>query len=345
MDKKGSRKLVLGLVLTVTLGLLFPAYGKAAEGKSIELKFASISAPNHVLNTDMHRPWIKQIEEATKGRVKITLYPGGTLGTAKMGYDIAVKSIADISYGWINYHPGRFPLSEVYQLPGVMPNIKTAFHLFDIYEKYLKREWAEAKLLWLAAAPPFDIFMADKQIRKIEDIKGLKIGCQGGSPAKVISAVGGVPVDIPAQEAYTSLQRRVIDGIINVWSSMAANKLGEVTKYYTNAGLYSYIFFCVMNHDSYNSLPADIKKIIDQYSDRKMWETAAKVYWTAEEPKKEEVMRQSGGKGIIYDLPAAEVAKYRKIVTPLANDWIKNVEAKGQPGKQLFEAVMQSIEE
>ena len=200
----------LFLVLMITPG--------AVAADSVRLKFASISSRNHILNVAVHQPWIDKVEKDSNGRIKVILFSGGALGKAKQAYDIATDGIADISYGWIIYYPNRFPLTEAYTLPGVTPNIETAYHSWDIFQEYLQKEWSDVKVLWLGVAPGYIFITKDKQIKTVDDVKGMKLGCIGKIAADVVSALGAAPVDITAQDAYTSLQRGVIDGYVNTWA-------------------------------------------------------------------------------------------------------------------------------
>ena len=93
------------------------------EEKPIELKISSGSSPVHVVNAKIFTPWCEEIDKATNGRLKITLYPGGALAKSKENFDAALKGICDISYGWISYNPERHPLSEIYYLPGAVRRV------------------------------------------------------------------------------------------------------------------------------------------------------------------------------------------------------------------------------
>jgi len=305
----------------------------------IELKFASPSSPTHVCNTKVNEPWIKLIEEQTQGRVDITLYTGGALGKANESYDLAVKDIADISYGWIGYYPGRFKLTESYMLPGIVNSPEEAYSIYDVYKDYLEQEWSETKVLWLGVAMRYDLFTSDKQVKTVEDVQGLKFAVQSEMGAEAIKALGGTPVEVSATESYIAVQRGVVDGIMNPWSSIAANKQGEVTKYYTKAGLIQSVWFCVMNLKTYNSLPDDIKAIIDENSGREAWQAATNAYWNEDVAMEAKVMDQSGNTGEIYQLPEVELEKYRKMVSPIYDKWIEETTAKGLPAEDTLEAI------
>jgi TRAP-type C4-dicarboxylate transport system substrate-binding protein len=341
MKANYRNELGTSIIMFVLLSILLtPVYSQAAGQKVIELKFASISSPTHILNTKVNQPWIKRIESATNGRVKITLFPSQALGSSRQAYDLAVKGIADISYGWLHYYPGRFPLTEVYMLPSICPNLNSANHVWEVYQKHLKKEWAETKVLWLCVGPGTVIMTSKKQIRTVEDLKGVKLALGGTIPTKAMKALGAVPVEVSQQDMYTAIQRGVVDGNLGPMTSAVGNKAGEVLNYYAkNMKFCSIPFFCVMNLDTWKSLPADIQRIIDENTGKKMSITGNTAYWGYEETAAQKLVEQSRGKGVAYDISAKEMKRMQDLIHPLWDEWTRNVEAKGLPGKKVVETV------
>ena len=349
MRKEALEKSITTLSVFFLLSLFIfsiPSFAQQPPVKPIELKFASISSPTHVLNVKVHKPWIEQVEKASNGRLKITLFVGGVLGGAKQAYDLASKGIADISYGWVHYHPGRFPLTEVYTLPSVVPDLDSAYHIRDVYQKYFKKEWSDTRLLWLGLAPGYNLQTRNKKINKVEDIKGLKLAAWGSISTKVVRALGAVPIDVTTQDTYTALQRGVVDGCINTWSSAAANKHGEVMQYFTNnTRFYTGVLYCTMNLDKYKSLPPELRKVIDDNTGPDAWRVASKAYWDDEEQAIKKVMEQTAGKGVNYSLPPEELKKIRVLMKPIWDEWEANLQSKKLPAKEVLDTVLKYAKE
>ncbi len=313
------------------------AFSGARAAPTLELKFASISSPNHVLNRVLHQQWIKAVESETGGKLKITLFPGGTLGNAKQAYDVALSGIADISYGWTIYYPGRFPRTEALTLPGAVPNIAAAHRSFDVYEKYLQPDWSQVKLLWLGVAAGYMLTSREKPIKVLNDVKSMKLGTIGNTAASVAKTLGATPIDITAQNAYLALQRKVVDGFINTWPSVAANKYGEVANYFTDTSLFNSVFFCVMNKRKYEALPADIRAAIDKHSaNHAAFDAATDAYWNDDAEAKKQVLAQTRGKGAIFSFADGEMAKYRALVKPMWSQWSKAQSARGIPADAIL---------
>ena len=98
------------------VGFMFsisPVFGQA---KPIELTYSNFFPAPHK-NAVLSVEWGKEIEKRTNGRVKVTVFPGGTLTPAAQCYDGVVKGLSDVGLSVLGYTRGRFPLTEVIDLP------------------------------------------------------------------------------------------------------------------------------------------------------------------------------------------------------------------------------------
>ncbi|MCK4500984.1 TRAP transporter substrate-binding protein [Candidatus Babeliales bacterium] len=330
------KKLVLGFVICVFfvgLGLLF--VDKAAGTVfSVDLKMSHFMPTKHTQHKVM-ATWAKKVGELSGGRIKVTIFPGGALGKPPQQYDSAVKGITDIAFGLQSYTPGRFPLTSCMRLPFmVKTGEQGSIVLWKLYEKYLKDEYKDVKLLWLLAHGAGQIYTTKKQVKTLEDFKGLKIRAPGPIMSKVIKRLGGVPVTMPITQVYTALERGTIDGLLGPWEVMRPFRLYETCKYASELDIYTGTFFEVMNKKRYESLPDDLRKVIDENSGMKMAIFAGRSYDKADAPAKELSLK----KGItVYQLPAEEIERWKKAVKPVEAEWIKSMEAKGLPGKEVLD--------
>ena len=148
--------------------------------------------------------WSKEIEKRTNGKVKINYYSGGTLMPAPQTYDSIVKGIADIGFSIMSYTRGKFPLTEVIDLPLGYKSGYTATKLINAYyAKFRPKEFDETKVLYLHAHGP-GILNTKKPVYKLEDLKGMKIRSTGLS-SKIAQSLGAAPVGMPIPETYYAL--------------------------------------------------------------------------------------------------------------------------------------------
>ncbi len=304
---------VIGITLTATSVL-------SAEAKPTKLTFSIFFPPTHG-QTKAAMDWAKEIEKRTDNKVQISVFAGGTLTKAPQCYSGTVKGISDLGFSLFAYTRGRFPVLAAVDLPMGYASGKVASRVAQEFAKTFKpKELSDVKVLYLHAHGP-GLLHTKKPVKKLEDIKGMKIRATGLS-AKIVKALGGVPVAMPQGGTYEALKKGVVEGTFGPMEVLKGWKQAEVIKYTTECYSVGYTttFFVVMNLDKWNALPADIKKIFDEVSDKytdvhgNVWDS------TDQEGRK---YTQSLGNEII-SLSDEESARWRKAVEPVINDYIAN---------------------
>jgi TRAP-type C4-dicarboxylate transport system substrate-binding protein len=332
-----------GYLLVVALvALAFAAAPAAGQGTTpIELKFSSWVSTVHGHHTGVMVPWAKMLEEKSGGRLKITIYPGSTLGKAPDHFDMVKNGIADMGFTTPGYTPGRFPLISVTELPLLFKTSKGgSLAVMSIFDKYFKQEFKDVKVLWFWVHPPGHFHLAKKQVKVLEDLAGLKIRAATPILTNMVKALGAVPVSITAPETYSALERGVVDGTIFPWEAISSFKIAEVLKHHAEVNLYVAPLFTMMNLKKYESLPADLRKVIDDHSGSWAAEFNGKV-WDANELVGIEAIKKAGG--TIYKVPAEERQRWATKLKPVEDEWLKSMEAKGLPGKQLLQDLREAI--
>jgi len=328
------RKMTL-LVLLV-IGCCFVLSPALAQTKLNYSVFFPAPHKNAVLATE----WAKEIEKRTNGKVQITVFPGGTLTPADKCYDGVVKGISDIGFSVFAYTMGKFPLTQVADLPlGIKSGLVASKVINEFYKKFKPKELDEVKVMYLHGHGP-GILHTKKAVNKLEDLKGMKIRCTGMA-ARIVSALGGVPVAMPMGETYDALSRGVVDGSMAPQEALQGWKWGEVVKFtIENFGSsYSTGFFVVMNKAKWNALPPDIQKIIEQVNEEyiekqgKTWDEIDKIG--------REATLKLGNK--IIPLSQDEDWKWQKAVKPILDEYVKNMKGKGLPGEEALKFYLETV--
>jgi len=276
--------------------------------------------------------WCKEVEKRTNGTVKITQFTGGTLTPPAQTYISVTRGVADIGLSFFSYTMGRFPFMEALDLPLGYKSGYTATKLAnEFYEKFKPKELDDVKVLFLMTSPPHMLF-AKKQVKNLEDLKGLKIRSTGTS-AKVVKALGGAPVAMPMSDAYDALSRGVAQGIIGPYEPMKGFRLAEVVDNSTEYGsAYINANYVLMNKDKWNSLPANTQKIIEQIN--REWVEKMGKLWDELDKEGKDVFIQKGGKVTV--LTKEENARWAAILSPILDEYVKNMKAKGLHGDQAL---------
>jgi TRAP-type C4-dicarboxylate transport system substrate-binding protein len=321
--------LVIAMFLSV---LVIPFQGHAQE-KVITLKVANWFPVAHK-QTPLLESWGKDLEKRTNGRVKVNYYPAGTLVPAPQSYDAVTKGISDVGNHVLGYTVGRFPLTEVLDLPLGYPNNTVPTKLANaFYDKFKPKEFNDVKVLWFHAQAPGIVHTKTKPITKLEDLKGMKMRTYG-SNAKLMSLLGGTPVAMPMTDVYDALSRGVAEGLMCAYEATEGFRFGDQLKYSTEnyATSYSAVFAIVMNKDKWNSLPPDIQKIIDTMSKEYIEKYAA--MWDDIEISGKAYLVKRGNK--INTLSKEEEAKWVEKAQPIFDEYVKKMKEKGLPGDEAL---------
>lgn len=257
-----KRVSTLGLVaaLLTTTG---PAFAD-----TIKLKLANYSSPANGVNKDFMLPWAKQLEECSGGQVKIETHLGGSqLGNPARLYDAVQAGVVDIAQGLSGTPAGQFPRTRILELPFMARSAQAATNtLMDLYDPYLKDDFTGVRILVLHASNANPIHLREEFAVGPDALEGLRIRFPSGTVKDMLDELGAVPVGMPPDELYPSLERGVIDGAAIGWDTLKSRRLAEVTTQSIDAQLYSITFWFAMNQKSYDRLPDDVKKCIDDQS-------------------------------------------------------------------------------
>jgi TRAP-type C4-dicarboxylate transport system substrate-binding protein len=335
-----KRKICFFICLSV-LSLLLVAGPNPSLAKTIELKFAHPYPPMHPQHKGVLVPWAKKIEEATGGAVKIKFIPGGALGKPGQAYAMVEKNVADIGWDIADYSPGRFPLTTVIELPFMVKSAeKASVALWKTYEKFpeFQKEYADTKLLMLSAHAPGFFATVKKPVKNLGDLKGMKIKTASSFTTNALQLFGAVPVTQPVTETYTSLERGVLDGVVMPFDGIVVFKLNELLKYYTPADFYSLVFWVAMNKKKFESLPDNVQKVIEENSGLALSRAHGKSF-DQTYAKMKQVCLKTGMQEVTF--PDSEMQELIKLTEPLKDQCVKDMEAKGLPGKAVLEAATQ----
>jgi TRAP-type transport system periplasmic protein len=240
-----------------------PPSTSAVDLPAIKLTASCYLPPAHMLS-GMMGDMMKEIESQSNGRLQINYSSGGSILTGPKTADGVEQGLADIGLSHIGYTPGRFPVTEALDLPvGYSSSWVASNVALDYLAKYNPAEWSKLKLLLVNGGTTASINMAKSPVRKLEDLAG-KTMRGAGEVADALKALGATPRDMPMSDVYEAMSKGTIDGLLVGAESLKSFKLADVTKYTTYVPSIgnSYLFYIAMNRAKWDSLSADIQKII-----------------------------------------------------------------------------------
>ncbi len=342
MKRKGILTLISSIVLILIMSA--PIFAQVITLKLADQNAQTGWGPMHAL-----QPWVKKVEEATKGRVKIEVYYSQTLAKGPDIWNAVKSGIADIGWCFHGYWPGMTPLADVITLPSLpfMKAEKGSEVLWKLYERFpeIQREFKDNHILMLWTSHPYFLITTKKQVKTMEDLRGMKIRVTGGPPTDQMKALGAVPMLIPMPENYIALQKGVIDGMGTPWEAIHGFRLYEVVKYYTIVPLSAVYFSMAFNKQKWESLPKDIQAAIMSVSGLEGSKFWGRNFFDTAEQGVEEMIKKGGYEMVKYVVPPDEVARWRKVSgEPLWKEWVKKMEAKGlKEAQKILDATLELL--
>lgn len=313
--------------------------GGAADQEIIKLKYAFF-APANTFPAKQMEKWKEELEKRTKGRVEVQLFPGGTLLAANNMYDGVKDGVADIGLSSTTYEPGRFPLLDISDMPSGYPNSEVASQVvYDLVREYPPEAFKDFKIITVFATEPAHI-QTVKPVIKLEDLKGMQVRISGAL-TPILKELGAAPQGMAMSEVPESLQTGIIDGSVSSREVLLDLKLAETIKYTTDYPLAINTFVAVMNKEVWESLPADIQQVIDDLS-REMAVYTGKYHDGHVQEALKWSQEEQGLK--IISLAPEEKARWDKVIKPLQDDHVKELEAKGLPAKEYQSRLYELIE-
>jgi TRAP-type C4-dicarboxylate transport system substrate-binding protein len=315
-------------VLAAAAGIAGPA--GAAGAAPVTLSYANFPPAPTFPCVQMER-WKEEVEKRTGGKVRINTFPGGTLLGAKEMMDGVIAGQADIGCLCMAYQPGRFLVTNATSLPLGIPDAETgSLLLWELYEKYQPEAFAKVKVLTMFTTAPANI-MSKVAVRSLEDLQGLDLRASGGA-AQILKAWGANQVGMPMSDTPEALQKGVVQGLFSSLEVMKDLKFAETCGFATLTETVIYPFAVVMNMDSWNALPEDVRQVMDDlrreqaqwtgtYMDHHVEEAVA---WSKETHQVEFIR-----------LPPEEKRRWDARLEPIVDAWIDEHRAKGIPADAI----------
>lgn len=335
------RKFVWAALATLLSGLaLAPA---PAASQEVTLRLHSFLPP--VANPMKHFliPWAEQIEKDSRGRIKVQVFPSMQLGGKAEQLLTQVRDgVVDVAWALPGFTPGVMPKLEIFELPFLHRSTRaTVMSLQDYVPKYMQKDFEPYHIL-LVHCHAGALFMTKEPINKVEDFKGMKLRAYSRTNAWILEALGAAPLQVALPELAPMLSKGTVTGSILPYEIAPSVKMQDLTDYFTTLAppqprLSTAIFTFLMNKQKYESLPPDLKKVIDANSGRNLAPHAIEV-WDRIEIDGEKVMH-SKPKNKFVQLSAEETAKFKKVVQPVFDRFKKVLDEGGDDGAKILAEV------
>ncbi len=329
----------LGALALSGMMALATTVGAKAADPEFTFTIHHFLSPKATTQTKMIEPWVKQIEEASEGRIKFEIFPAMSMGGKPPELYRQVRDgSADIVWTVIGYTPGVFPRTEVFELPSVHVGSATQTNLAIQYSMDLIRDdFTDIHPLLVHAHAGNALHLVEPlDLYGTTSFEGMKLRTPSRTGAWLIEAMGAEPVGMPVPALPQALAKGTVDGAFIPFEIVAPLKVHELTRMSIEGRnkerFGTSVFLYAMNKDSYASLPDDLKKIVDDASGRDFAVAMGKVWDEAEKTGKS-LQYSSGGE--IIRLDAEATANIAEMGEEIVKRWVKEVQAKDIPGNAI----------
>lgn len=278
--------------------------------------------------------FVKQLDQRTKGKVKITMYES-TLGAPADHWDMGKKNVVQFVFTNDGFTSTSYiPILSLVGLPMEQPNAKSVWLTTNEWLKagYLKELTDNFKVLWFQSSSPLSMYFRKQKPMKQDDFKGIKMRCGNNVQCQAMSVLGASGVSMPFGEVYMALQTGVIDGTITGIDVAVDRKFFEVAKYVTKQNMIFGVFVLLMNKETWNSLPPDLQKLIEKTAQDVNVAEMERRY--NEEKTLVSTYEKRGGE--FYSVSKEEFDKWRQLIRPASEKYVQELVAKGYPAKEAL---------
>jgi len=328
------------LIATLLAAAALPA-SFSASAQEVTLKFHHIWPPQAMAPVRVITPWCDKVKAESNGRIACQMLPamsGG--GTPPQLVDRIKDGVDDLTITLPGYTAGRFPAMEVFELPFMTNSAEVAAAAaWDYLQKHALKEFPGTKILATWVHDEGYVHTSSKQVKSLDDFKGLKMRAPTRQTNKLLAKLGATPVGMPVTGVADAISKGTIDGFALPWEVIPAFKLHEMTKFHTQTdpsrpALYSAGFVFAMNQAKYDSLPADLKKVIDNNSGAALSRQIGKVWDESQAPGRKAAADRGN---TIITLSAAETDKWIAASTSVYDEWVADMDKRGLNGKQMLQ--------
>lgn len=317
-----------------TACLLMPSIAPAATGYTpknpLIIKMTSFAMPTHAVVVNGFNPWAEELKEKSGGRMVVELYNPNTVCPDADVYDCVKSGIIDLGAHLTQRVKGAFPLSNVTDLPFVFSTAEQGSMVFNqLIAEFpdLQEEYAETKLFggWVTA--PYQLHSTKKPLHTLEDVQGLKVGTNGASMVPFLQSLGAASVNVPSSDCYMALQRGQIDAFLAANSFLVSTKIYEATKYTTILNAISNSIYVCMNRQVYDSMPVDLKAILDESLTVERFRAWGRI--TDDAAQSDLATVEKAGQQVSV-MPPEELAKGRERSKGLVEAWYEGCAKRGK---------------
>lgn len=209
----------------------------AVEEKSVSLRFSTFHESSD-RNGLLDQQAVDYIKEASNGSIDVTVYWSSSLMAVDTAFSETLEGVSDITVASTGYMPEHFVVDNAINLfyhnsASYADNFDMMHEVYETVDEWNAEYDGVTVLNFTNAVGASMAILSVKPIRSLDDLKGMTLRCTETSVFELMDELGANPVRMPLSEAYDSLSKGIIDGIVNVPTTFWQQKMGDIAGYMT----------------------------------------------------------------------------------------------------------------
>lgn len=339
-----QRRTLLKSGAAIALGA--PALTGMAQ-QAVTLKFHTFMSPVSNVWVHLHKVWMEKVEKESGGRIRFEGYPAMQLGgTPPSLYDQARDGVVDISWTLPGLTGGRFPRSEVFELPFMMRDAEaTSKAAWEYFTTVIPDEFKDTHTLAFHTHGPGLLHSKNKLIKAPSDLRGMKVRGPTRMATRLLGNIGATAVGMPLPAIPDALSKGTIDACALPWEVIPSVRVHELAKFHSefpasSPALYTSMFVMSMNKARYESLAPELRKVIDDNSGMATSAWMGKVQQDYDPVSRKMVLDRGN---TVHTFGAAETAEFQKLTAHVDEAWVGEMNKRGFDGQKLLESARSLI--
>jgi TRAP-type C4-dicarboxylate transport system substrate-binding protein len=317
----------------------------ASLAQEVTLTVHHFLGPNATVQKVLIEPWAERVEAQSGGRIAVEIYPAMSMGGRAPELFRQVRDgVADIVWTLPSYTPGQFKRLEVFELPGVHLNSAraTTLAIQDMLPA-LADDLKDVHPLLVHVHGGYLLHMRAKELATVGDLAGLKIRTPSRIAGWLIDEWKAEPVSMPVPDLPQALSKGAVDAALLPFEAAGPMKLDELTTFSVegpgNLRSGTTVFLFAMNKDRYDSLPDDLKRVIDDNSGMKIAEQVGAGFDNAERDVASAFSRSRP----VLELSPEAWSGFDVASDAVVARWVKDVSGADLDGAALVEAARAAV--
>lgn len=324
------------------------AFATASQAEEVTLRIHHFLPAGAPIQAKVLEPWCQKVTKESANQIKCKIFPSMQLGgSAPQLYDQAKDGVVDMIWTIPGYTPGRFLVTELFELPFMMNTPEaTSRALWEFQTKHNAAEYKEVKPLAFHMNGPGNFYTRSKPIQSLADFKGLKMRGATRQTTRMLAALGATPVGMALPAVPEALSKGVIDGALTPYEVVQSTRMHELTKFTTESdpkfnAVYAQVFVLAMNKAKYDAMSPELKKVIDANSGADLSAWIGKMIHEADAPGRKLVQQANN---TIHTLPVSELQNWKKATDQLDEELVAEINKRGLNGAALLKTAKELIE-